>query len=844
MSHKLHKSILVNLARNLSNTVRRFPSVLLVLHGRFLSTKDLLCHTERPKMHSTFWVRYRMKEALRKQLGHYRLLSRLGAGGMGEIHLAEDSRLGRKVALKILPAEFVADADRVRRFEQEARAVSALNHPNILVIYEIGKERGIHFIATEFIEGETLRQKLSEGRLKVPETLDIGAQIAEALQAAHATGIVHRDIKPENIMLRPDGYVKVLDFGLARVNEKTKLSYAPDAPTVEDIETNPGTVMGTAHYMSPEQARGQKVDARSDIFSLGVVLYEMLAGQKPFTGETMSDVLAAILRAEPAPLSNSVSSLPPELDRCITKALCKSCSARYQTISEMLGELKRLRQRLEFADQATVIWGSGSSLTETRLSSAPRKPRVRKTIDSLAVLPLINASRDPNLEYLSDGITESIINTLSQLPKLRVVPRSTVFRYKGKSVDPQEAGFELGVRAVFTGRIMQVRNAIVLKAELIDVANQSQLWGEQYRHQNKDLFTLETEISEDLSEKLRLRLTGEEKKKLVKRYTENTEAYHLYLKGRYFTNKRTTDWIKKGIEHFQQAIDLDPNYALAYAGLADAYSFLASSTGGQPPCEVYPKAEAAALQALELDDTLGEAHSTLGFCRLLFDWDFAAAEREYKRAIELSPNYANAHDGYSFYLKATGQHEAAIKACERAQALDPLSMFATLSLGWAYYFARDYDRALVQARKVLDMDANFGFAHWHAGKTYLQKGMFPEAVASLRQALNLIGGTPPFISFLGHAYARAGKHREARQMLNQLLRLSNKQYVSAYLVAILYLGLGEVDETFAWLEQSYEERSGFLAFIGVEPMLDELRGEARFEDLLRRVGNGSVFLAC
>ncbi len=773
-----------------------------------------------------------MKEALLKQLGHYRLLSRLGAGGMGEIHLAEDSRLGRKVALKILPAEFVADADRVRRFEQEARAVSALNHPNILVIYEIGKERGVHFIATEFIEGQTLRQKLDEGKLKVCETLDIGAQIAEALQAAHATGIVHRDIKPENIMLRPDGYVKVLDFGLARVSEKSKPNSDPDAPTIEDIETNPGTVMGTAHYMSPEQARGLKVDARSDIFSFGIVLYEMLAGQKPFTGQTMSDVLAAILRAEPPPLS-----LPIELDRCIAKALRKDCNARYQTISELLNDLKRLRQRLEFEDQATVILDSGVNLTATtRISSALRKPRVRKTIDSLAVLPLINASRDPNLEYLSDGITESIINTLSQLPKLRVVPRSTVFRYKGKSVDPQEAGTELGVRAVFSGRIVQVRDAIILKAELIDVANHSQLWGEQYRHKSKDIFALEAEISEDISEKLRLRLTGEEKKKLVKRYTENTEAYHLYLKGRYFTNKRTTDWIKKGIEHFQQAIDLDPNYALAYAGLADAYSFLASSTGGHPPRDTYPKAEAAALQALELDDMLGEAHSTLGFCRLLFDWDFAAAEREYKRAIELSPNYANAHDGYSFYLKATGQHEAAIQACQRAQELDPLSMFATLSLGWAYYFARDYDAALAQTRKVLDMDTNFGFAHWHAGKVYLQQGKFAEAVIALRQALNLVGGTPPFISFLGHAYARAGKPREARQMLAQLLRLLQRQYVSSYFIALIYLGLGELDQTFAWLEQAYEERSGFLAFVRVEPMLDDLRGDARFVDLLRRVG--------
>ena len=792
-----------------------------------------------------------MKEATHQQIAHYRILSRLGTGGMGEVHLAEDTRLGRKIALKILSSEFVADADRIRRFEQEARAVSALNHPNILVIYEIGHEHDIHYIATEYIEGQTLREKLQHGKLNLCATLDIAAQIAEALQAAHNTGIIHRDIKPENVMIRPDGYVKVLDFGLAKLTLLRNADFGSRSSETEILTdsspnnpqsqipnpqfTNPGVVMGTAHYMSPEQARGLQVDARSDIFSFGILLYEMIAGVKPFTGQTMTDVLAAILRAEPLPLSQHVPSLPAELDGYIAKALCKDCSTRYQTISELLNHLKRLRQRMEFADQTTVILSSDINLS-SRLSSTPRKTHTRKAIDSLAVLPLINASDDPNLEYLSDGITESIINNLSKLPKLRVIPRSTVFRYKGQTVDPQEAGEELGVRAVFTGRIIQVSNAIILKAELIDIANQSQLWGEQYRHQNKNIFTLEAEISEDISEKLRLRLSGEEKKKLVKRYTKNTEAYHLYLKGRYFTNKRTPEWIKKGIEHFQQAIDLDPNYALAYAGLADSYAFLASSTGGYAPREIYPKAEAAAQKSLELDDTLGEAHSTLGFYYLLFAWDFAAAKREYKRAIELSPNYANAHDGYSFYLKATGQHKAAIQACKRAQELDPLSLFATLSLGWAYYFARDYEAALTQTRKVLEMDANFGFAHWHAGKVYLQTGQFTEAVKSLRQALNLVGGTPPFISFLGYALARAGKPREARQMLAQLLRLTQKQYVSSYFIALIYLGLGEIDQTFEWLEQAYEERSGFLAFIGVEPMLDDLRGDERFEDLRRRCG--------
>lgn len=791
-----------------------------------------------------------------QKIAHYRILEKLGAGGMGEVWLAEDARLGRKLALKTLPAKYTQDAARVARFEQEARAASALNHPNIVTIYDIGKHDEVHFIACEFIEGRTLRLCQSLAGMHLREALDITIQIASALQAAHEAGITHRDIKPENIMVRPDGYVKVLDFGLAKLTEKSadKIDIDNEAATKLQARTDPGTVMGTASYMSPEQARGLVVDARSDIFSLGVVLYELLTGRLPFDGPTTSDVLAAILVAEPKPLGQFLLNPPAELEWNLGKALRKDREERYQTIKSFLSDLRHAKNRLDFEaelarlSQAHLPSRSSEDISEAytaeftaenwqRLPAATTPSEVRasssgKVIDSLAILPLLNAGNDAGTEYLSDGITESIINTLSQLPQLRVVPRSTVFRFKGQEVDPQQVGRELGVRAVLSGRVLQLGDSLIIKTELIDIAKQSQLWGEQYRRRVTDIFELQDEIAEEISEKLRLQLTGEEKQKLVKRYTDNTEAYQLYLKGRYYVHKRTPEWIRKGIEDFQQAIDLDPNYALAYAGLAEAYGFLASSTGGQPPRDAYPMAKAAAAKALELDDTLGEAYCTMGFFHLLYDWDLTAAEHAYKRATELSPNFANAWDGYGFYFKATGQHEDAIRCCRRAQELEPLSLFMSLSLGWAYYFARAYDKALAQGRKVLEMDPNFGFAYWHAGMNYLQLRRYDDAINAFRKAVNLSGASVTFISYLGHAYGKAGKVREARQMLAQLESLAKRQYVSSYFLAVIQLGLGDLEQTFAYLEKAYEERAGSLAFARVEPMLDELRTLPRFSDLL------------
>jgi serine/threonine protein kinase/Flp pilus assembly protein TadD len=796
-------------------------------------------------------------------ISHYRILDKLGSGGMGEVYLAEDARLGRKLALKILPADFTRDADRVARFEQEARAASALNHPNIITIYEVGEHEGAHFIATEFIEGRTLRKSLPPGGMPLNEALEIAIQTAGALQAAHEAGITHRDIKPENVMIRPDGYVKVLDFGLAKLTEQSDpkidssnvANIDKEAATMLRPNTDPGTVMGTVTYMSPEQARGLRVDARSDIFSLGVMLYEMVAGRPPFDGATSSDVIAAILVRDPAPISRLVAGIPPEFEWSLSKALRKDRDDRYDTVRSFLGDLKLLKSRLDFeaelsrARQPLTLAGMSeearveiseavtteiSGLADDLISSPVRRSSGR-AIDSLAILPLVNDGADAEMEYLGDGITESIINSLTQLPQLRVIPRSTVFRYKDRKVDPEQIGLELGVRAVLTGRILHLGDSLIVKTELVDVGQGAQLWGEQYRRSFTDIFSLQDDISQEISGKLRLQLSGEERQKLVKRYTDNIEAYQLYLKGRYYVHKRTPDWIRKGVECFSQAIDLDPNYALAYAGLAEAYGFLASSTGGQQPREAYPRAKAAAVKALELDETLGEAHCSLGFFRLLYDWDFPSAEEEFKRAIELSPNFANAWDGYGFYFKATGQSEASIRACQRAQELEPLSLFITLSLAWAWYFARQYERALEQGSKALDMDPNFGFAYWHRGMACIQQNRFGDAITALRKAISLFGPATAFISYLGYANARLGKEREARQMIAQLERVSKRLYVSSYFIAIIYLGLGDLDQTFEWLEKAYEERSGFMAFINVEPMLDALRGDPRFKTLAEKI---------
>jgi len=777
---------------------------------------------------------------LGRTLGRYRIIAALGSGGMGEVYVAEDTQLGRKIALKTLPAHFTMDDERVRRFQQEARAASALNHPNIITIYEIGQIDSRHFIVTEFIEGETLRQHMAKTQMVISEALDVAAQVASALATAHQAGIVHRDIKPENIMLRADGIAKVLDFGLVKLTERKNVT--PDSPAL--FETAQGMVMGTAHYMSPEQARGLRVDARTDIWSLGIVLFEMVGGRVPFEGATSSDVIASILDREPTTLARYSPEAPTELEWIVKKALRKDREERYQTAKELLSDLKSLKHRLEFEQElersmdtgpqsADLAQGPGFvSSKDNRAQRQSQGAQSHKVIDSLAILPLVNNCADPNMEYLSDGITESIISSLSQLTQLRVMAWSTVSRYKGKEVDPRELGRDLGVQAVLTGRVVQPGERLVIKTELVNAMDGSHLWGESYSCEPSDILGIEAEISRAISEKLLVRLTTEERKQLTKRYPDNVEAYHAYLRGRYFWNKRSEEGLKKGIEHFQQAIDEDPGYAAAYAGMSDCYTILVVRYGLASE-EGIPKAKAAAMKALEIDDTLAEAHTSLAHS-LLHNWEWEKAEREFKRAVELNPNDANAHNFYAEYLRAMGRVEQAISAQKRAQELDPLSL--NFSTGAALYFARRYDQAIDQCQKTLEMDRNFFLAHYTLGQAYEQKGMFDEAIRALQRAVELSPDNIEMLAGLGRVLAVAGRRKEARRIVDQLEAGMEHRHSWQYDIALIYAGLGEDDQAFECLEKGYEWRDGMMIHLNVEPRFDSLRSDPRFQDLVRKMG--------
>jgi len=796
-------------------------------------------------------------------IASYEIISFISRGGMGEVYLAQDKRLSRKVALKLLPASFTNDGDRLRRFEQEARAASALNHPNIVTIHEIGHSDSRHYIATEFIDGETLRARISRTRLEPKEALDIAVQISSALASAHAEGIIHRDIKPENIMLRRDGIVKVLDFGLAKLTGKNETG--PEDATRAMVRTSAGVVMGTVTYMSPEQARGLSVDARTDIWSLGVVLYEMLTGDTPFAGETTADVLGKLLHKDPQLLTESVSGIPAELQHIVRKALRKDRDSRYQTVKSLLGDLEALKQDLDFAAKlertsapqrkvATTTTVSGAQQIFNRIKQHKLSfvvmlavlfaatgfgywffaHRLSSTgqIESIAVMPFVNESGNADNEYLSDGITESLINSLSQLPKLSVKARSTVFRYKGKDATPQQVGLELSVQAVLNGRVEQRGDQLTLSLELVDTRTGNQIWGEKYNRKQADLISLQNEIARDVSSKLETKLTSADEQKLAKNYPENAEAYQLYLKGRYSFDKRTAEAVKQSIEYFQRAIQEDPNYGLAYAGLANAYN---PRDAVLPPRETMTAAKMAAKMALELDGALPEAHEAQARVLLTYDWDWSGAERELKRAIELNPNYAEAHHIYSHYLMNMGRTEESLAESRKALEIDPQDVALTVHLGWNYLYARQYDQAINELQKALVMDPSFFFiAHIFLVRAYEQERMYKEANAVLQKAANLEeGSTQAEVAYL---YAVSGNRAEATKKLDHLKELYKRKTVSPYDLAIVYAGLGEKDQALEWLQKAFEERSGGLLLLKVEPVFDNVRSDPRFADLLRRIG--------
>lgn len=781
---------------------------------------------------------------------------------MGEVYLAEDTRLGRQVALKFLPASFQYDEDRRLRFLKEARAASMLRSPNIAAIYDIGEHEGSSYIVMEYVAGETVACKLERGPLAFKQAIDIALQVADALDEAHQLGIIHRDIKPANLIVTERGLVKVLDFGLAKLTGPDE-DLDPDRTMKLGAQTAFGIVMGTVSYMSPEQALARHLDNRSDIFSLGIVLYEMLAGRLPFEGRSFTEIVDNILHQEPPALAGAI---PAQIVRVTSRCLEKDRERRYQSMRELLADLQAVKrdcdsgafeappssyvtrifkttepiqspETVEGAQKTRPGYTAQSGET-IQLATAQRKSRARRSIDSLAILPLVNVTNDPDTEYLSDGITESIINSLSRLPRLRVMARSTVFRYKGKDVDPLEVGRVLNVRAVLTGRALQRGDTLVIKTELVDAADGAQVWGEQYNRKLQDIFAIEEEISRDISEKLKLKLSGEQKKRLAKRHTEKTEAYQLYLKGRYSWNKRTIEGLTRSIEDFNRAIEIDPGYALAYAGLADSYNILASYSA-MPASEAFPKAKEAAERALELDETLAEAHTSLAFVRLGYEWDRRAAERGFKRAIKLNPGYATAHLWYAVTLAAMERLDEGLREIKRAQELDPLSLPINTNYGWLYYLARRYDEAIEQYRRTLELDPNYALARRRLGQAYEQQREYDKALAEFEAALSLSKGDTETIAAIGHLYAVSGKEQEARRVIRELVEMSGSRYIPSYFIARILIGLGERDRAFEHLEKAYEERYGFLSYLKVEPLFDSLRSDERFVDLARRVGLAS-----
>ncbi len=856
-----------------------------------------------------------------RMLAHYQLQFELGRGGMGRVYLAQDTRLGRRVALKLLLRNSTRDPERVRRFQQEARAASSLNHPNILTIYEIGEHKGVHYLATEYVEGRTLRSLLDRGRFKLGIAISVALQIASALDTAHRANIVHRDIKPENLMLRPDGYIKVLDFGIAKLIE-TEGAPAAAALESEQYETKPGIVIGTVNYMSPEQARGQRVDRRTDVFSLGVVLYEMITGHCPFTGPTQSDVLAALLAQAPEPLPLQSLTAPlnvlHRLQLILNRVLEKDRNLRYQSARELAEDLKSLKKELESTPQTGSQSGkeaainnaaaaaietaqitseteeievSPGSETSAQLTTGQKRVTTGKTAtspqpdgvrteaemwpqlrrkgwssssyvllavvsllalfgvyyfsqhsaqgESIAVLPFeyTKASRvdETDREYLADGLTEGLIQRLSQAAGLKVIARNSVFRYKGKAPDPREVGQALGVHTVLNGRITQRGEQLSINVELVDTQNSAVLLSQQFESKASELPGLQRNIANRITEQLHLRLTGVEQQRLASHDTENAEAYKLYLKGRHLWNQRKGEALKKSIEAFQRAVLLDPNYARAYAALADSY-VLAPIYSDLAPDEAAAAGKDAIARAFQLDPNLAEPYAALGFIYFQYEWKWKEAEDSYKHALRLNSNYATAHQWYSNFLYSLGRFREALVEAKRAVELDPVSTAISANLGAVFYFERRYDEAIQQFKKALELNTNAPGVHVLLGTAYEQSRDYGKALAEFQRALELDKGTPATRLRQARTLALAGDQDAARRSLDELRRNAAPGTAPLYLIAGVYVALSDEEQALALLTQAVSLREEDVTQLKVDPQFDPLRSDPRFSNLLKSIG--------